>query len=434
MMTAFLWCFGSPGAAVRWLALSREIVSGYAEACSLVGSAGVVVAAVAILLVLVLFGVLERRTSLTTVLYVMVAPTLLVTFRLAFVRQDSHELQFFGYALGVVSAAALSSAGRRRRAILVAVFSGILAVGWWAAGRHGLSTAPGIWRTVSGQRGIGNLTRVVRLDRTRERIAQRSDENLGRLRLPESLVRDLRSGGGDVGVIPWEILLCPANGLPWNPTPTLQLYATYTERLDGFSAAHYASDRAPAVILDQMVPDGILRHRMIDAPATWREIFLRYEPRWVLPSWRMVALERRSEPIHESWRTVSEVAASIDTTVVVPSVRGLLFAFVELRSTLWGRVQRVLFRIPPVYMVVRHASGADTAYRLIPGTAAGGVVVNRLPAQLEGYLALWSGAEVDEVVEMTITGPGAFLFKSPFRVTWRELTTVRSDGPTQPSQ
>jgi len=416
-----LWCFGSPAAMLRWFTLAREMVSGYPEALSLVGSTATLVVGLVILVSLITMAIIERREHHQTAMYMVLAPTLLIAFRLGFVRQDAHEVQFFGYVLGVVAAAALASTVRCRQVILTALFVAVFATGSVVASRHGSASGAVAMSHLSYRQGVNSLIRSLRLQATREDLARRSEENLGRLRLPPSVVRDLESAAGGVGVIPWEVLLCPANGLEWNPAPTIQLYATYTQRLDAFSAAHYASDRAPGIILDQMVPDGILRHRMIDAPATWRAIYLRYQPRLVLPDWRLVALEKRPDAIPERWRTLAAVDASIDTHLPVPRSGGLLFAEIELRPTIWGRLQRGLFRIPPVYLMVHHRSGADTAYRLIPATASAGVLVNRLPSDLDGYLALWSGAEVDDVVEISITGPGAFLYSSPFRITWREL-------------
>ncbi len=112
----------------------------------------------------------------------------------------------------------------------------------------------------------------------------------------------------------------------------------------------------------------------------------------------------------------------LDTPAEVPSSPNLLFAEVDLRLTWAGRVEGSLFRVPLVMLVLHHASGRVTSYRMIPDTARNGILINYFPGQvMERYLRLWTRPVPDPAVRMTITGPGSRFFRSPAAVVWKEL-------------
>ncbi len=414
---------GSPLLVVQWLQLSLQVVSGYSVANSITGPISQLVVGVVAVVGWAVAAVLTRRERDLLVLNLILAPVMLVQLRIAFVRQDDHQLQFLPFVLAVLAVTCLAAPQRRQLSVCSVAVLLLLATGI-PVGL--LPASPGSYLPFEllSFRGVAKLVPLVNPAPLRELLARQSAENLQPLQLPEQWVGTLRGSHNGVGTLPWENQYCPANDLAWNPTPTLQLYSAYTRRLDLWSASHYAGERAPEYILNEYMPVG-KRHQMLDAPATWREIFQHYLPRAALNRPQLALLERRAEPLTCRERQVAHGRVPLGgKPVPVPVSQHLLFAEIDLRFNLLGHLQRSLFRVPLVYLVLHHASGHVTYYRLIPGTAPNGVLINRFPRDFYGYLQLWSGVTDDPVVRFAITGPGVICFKPQADITWQELQIV----------
>jgi hypothetical protein len=407
---------------LRWLSLSREIVSGYSVANSILGPASqVAVGAVTVILWISAAAFLRRDRPLLAFNLVF-APAVIIQFRLAFVRQDTHQLQFVPFVLALVALSALFVHRRRDLAVVVAVFLALM-VGGSATGLidpHGRGFFP--QDLLSGSGGAKAISRLIHFGETRRKLAEESRRNLAPLELPEGWLELVRTSQDGVGTLPWEIQYCPANDLEWSPTPTIQLYAAYTAELDRWSAEKYRGEKTPGFIINEYVPVG-KRHQMIDAPATWREIFIRYRLRAaMLEPTQTALLERRTEVPQTTYEVVHRSSITLGSAgIEVPAADGLLFAEFDLQLNTLGRVQKSLFRIPLIYLVMYHASGDTTYYRLTPGPAVNGVLINRFPKDFMGYRLLWQGRIDDPVVRFMIAGPGLSFFRSPVEITWREL-------------
>jgi hypothetical protein len=162
---------------------------------------------------------------------------------------------------------------------------------------------------------------------------------------------------------------------------------------------------------------------MIDAPATWREIFLRYRLKDFVYDPREVALlEHRAELPRTTYEVVEENTIIFGSAGIdVPRSDGLLFAEFDLRLNSYGRLQKSLFRVPLIFLVMYHQSGDVTGYRLTPGPAVNGVLINRFPKDFVAYRRLWQGVVDDPVIRFTIAGPGLRFFRSEVPITWRSL-------------
>jgi len=418
--------FDRPSTFFQWFHLSAQVVSGYSVANSItnaVANAGVQVAA-GLLTAAAWIGlsVVLRHDRRLLACNLIFAPVVLIQFRLAFVRQDFHQIQFIPFMLALIAASSLFT-HRWRQIAAHATFFAVLLIGGALTDlvdpmARGL-LPKSLLRGGSGPRALSQL---VHIRETRAELAVESAVNLEPLRLGDD-VRDLLEGSHNgVGTLPWEIQYCPANGLEWNPTPTLQLYSAYTKDLDLWSAEHYAGNEAPQFIINTFSAVG-MRRQLFDAPATWRTVFLSYKMRSV--GWEpepVLLLERREDPLQWSFEEISRgTIVPGGASIRVPASDHLLFADINLRFNGLGRIQKSVFRVAAVVLVMTHESGHVSICRLIPGTAGNSVLINRFPRDFRGYRRLWQRIPDDPVVRVAISGDGTSSFRSSAAVTWREL-------------
>jgi hypothetical protein len=136
----------------------------------------------------------------------------------------------------------------------------------------------------------------------------------------------------------------------------------------------------------------------------------------------LLLLERRPVKVGWDYEEIARDTLRIDGDPIdVPQSPFLVFAAPDLRLTFGGSIQKIIFRVPMIFLVMEHESGRSTFGRLIPATAGNGVLVNGYPHDAMSYLQLWRGHVLDPVVRCTITGPGAGFFRPEVPLTWYEL-------------
>jgi len=430
-----LFLFDRPGTFLQWFRLSAQVVSGYSVANSItnaVTNAGVQVA-VGVLTVAAWVGlsVVLRHNRRLLACNLVFAPVVLIQFRLAFVRQDFHQIQFIPFVLALIAISTLFTHNRRIIGAHIAAFAALLVVGALTNLVDPVTNGLLPSNLLRGGSGSRALSKLLHIGETRAALAAESAINLEPLRLEDSVRDLLQESRNGVGTVPWEIQYCPANGLEWNPTPTLQFYSAYTRDLDLWSAEHYAGADAPQFIINTFSAVG-MRRQLFDAPATWRTIFLSYKLRSI--GWEpepALLLERRHDPLQWSFEEGSQDTIALGgASIPVPATDDHLFADIDLRFNALGRIQKSIFRVATVVLVMAHESGHVSICRLIPGTSGNSLLINHFPRDFRGYRRLWQGVRDDPVVRVSISGDGTSSYRPRAAITWREL---RVASPTQPS-
>lgn len=418
-------CFESAFVAFRWVRLALDQISGYSVTASVPEHTLPLAVGVTLLLAWLAFGFWSRKNSLLLVFHLAALPLAVMGFRHAFVRQYTHHVYFVPLLLVLISCSMMMSPKRRQVLIHAVAFCIVLLVGAFAGLAHPIQRGLLPDHILSGGPGLRGLMSLTHLAETRRELARQSTENLKPLRLPDTWLPALREAEHGVGTLPWEILYCPANDLKWNPTPTTQLYQANTSFVDRWSSSHYRGDSAPEFIINEFVPVG-RRQQFADAPVTWRTVLLNYRPVAVLERRNALLLHRRPESLREEWIDLGSETLDLDSHHRVPDFDGPLFAHIRIKPTLLGRLQKTVFRIPPVMLHLSHVSGHVSFCRLIPATAVDGVLINQYPRDFVGYQRLMSGVTDDPVIRLSIGGPGVRLFHPEASVTWKGLRLDRS--------
>ncbi|HTQ79659.1 MAG TPA: hypothetical protein VMM92_06660, partial [Thermoanaerobaculia bacterium] len=415
--------FGAVGAAGEWLSAEWEFLTGMSVAMSLPGPAPELAAGLLSAMAftgLALHAAASR--SRPAAFLVLAAPVVWLNFRHGFVRQDAHVEIFFGAALLFLAIGLLLAGSARELLAAGAVALGVAILGVGSGLYYGRSDGRSLAAGLTGFAGLGARGGLAQPLADWQappwwQTGSWQREN----RLPETWLSPLRAAGLGFDSLPQELSILGANGLRWVPSPTLQLYLAYTRELDERSARHFSGPRAPDVLL---VTYGSIdgRNPLWDPPATWRAILQRYAP---IPSPRpdLTALRRLPRPQTWRWQGPQEEPFEIGEPIAIPAAEDLLFAHLDLRLTLAGRLQAALFRVPPVYAVVQFDDGRRKSWRLLPETASQGLLVAPLPRNAGTFAALFAprqaAAELPRAVRLRLTGPGCRYLARSARVTWR---------------
>lgn len=447
--------FGGVGGALRWLAGQMDLAGGFGGAMSAPGLPGELGAG---LLVLAIFAALTlqamvRRAPLAGFWIAHLVPVWLA-FKYGFVRQDGHVVLFFSYLIGLCAVAVLldrndgqeaakatgplAKADRLGTAPLVAALGILLLGAVPAALARRDQPWPEAFRQATGRTGIDHLRQALNFEGVRAQLERRGRRLLAPVRLPPELVAPLREAGVGVDVLPWELSYLPANGLRWRPNPVLQLYNAYTRRLDLWCARHFEGDRAPGFLIAELA--GVdSRHMLWDTPETWRAVVQNYELAWELPALkprarergelRLLGLRRRPEAPAWAFQEIGVQEARVGEWIAVPAVSGWIFAGLELRPSLRGRLADLAFRPEPVLVETLYDDGAAVRWRLVAATAPGGLLLGPSPRTTAELAGLWRGAVGPRVTRFRLAGPGLSGYREEVLVTWREGRLAASPGP-----
>lgn len=403
--------FGSLGQALHWLGLEAEIVRGYASGMRLPAEPAELTAGMLALAVFAGAWLYAHRTggSLADLWTMLLLPAWFA-FQGGFIRADVHTGGFFPFLLGVVALGFLFARRepdlRATGAACLVLLSLAVPIALRSAGpvsQTRLNLALG----VQGWRNLISALSPADLQRRTERVQRRQ---LRPQRLPAKFVKPVRAAGLGVDVLPWELSYLPANRLRWVPSPTLQLYATYTRRLDGLAARHFSGHEAPDLLLvEQAGIDG--RDMLWDTPETWRAILAGYELDARRPVPNLLVLHRRPAVLRWQLARQGQVVAKAGDWIEVPAGGAWTFAEISLEPRWTGRLERLLLGVPPVFLRAVDGHGRHRTVRILPETAAGGLLMAPAPSNLDELAALWSGGNsAPRLVRFRLTGPGLRCF------------------------
>jgi hypothetical protein len=411
--------FGTPANFLRWLGLEAEIVRGYAAAMRLPAAPPDLVAgllALALFVGLCLYAHRVRGGAADP--WTLLLLPACIAFQHGFIRADAHIVAFFPFLIAAVALGLLFVRGEAelRAAGGVAMVLLLLAIPFSlrfaGPGSQGVDLVLGL----RGWEGLSWSWRPAELEHLIRHVQRRM---LRPMRLPRDLVEPIRRADLGVDVLPWDLSYLAANDLRWVPNPTLQLYATYTPRLDALAAEHFAGPKSPDLLfVDYTAIDD--RDMLWDAPETWRAILTSYEPD---PDRKgpFVVARRRSRPL--SWRLapVGEIRTRGFRWIDVPEAAPgeWIFAEVHLEPSWSGKLERLFLGVPPVHLQALDDRGRHRIARILPETARGGLLMSPAAKNIGEFAAVWfRQPDAPRNVRFRIGGPGLRCYQDEIRIRW----------------
>ena len=385
-LIAALTILAADGDFASFIGYSIELLRGYSAAMSVAGDLRVVAAALVLgaAIAAVLVRVAPERRGIAVALGV----ATFLFFKHGFVRQDTHPLGYFEGTTIVAAVSVLLARDRLTKFAAAAVVLAALAATATVELSIYKTTTVAFYNPLRAINKLVTMPEAVRNLLATDTAGSRS--GLASELLPASLKSQLRPG--TVAVLPWEINLLYANDLPMGLPPIPQLYTAYTGPLDASDRDWFASDDAPPnVLYNNLAIDG--RYPLAEAPSTIMELWCRY--RWVADGkvdGIGYSLLHRTAGTCAQPATVMHRYVRIGQPFALPAAEPgqAIAAHIHLKRNLFGALAETLFRLDPVTARVTDEGGTVT-YRIVPGVAQDGIILQPLVATQPEFAAFFAG-------------------------------------------
>ena len=373
---------GQPiGALPRFFVAQGAIISGFSDAMSVNGP----------LLDLIIYGAVS--TGLLGIFYVRFARRLgslgliavasfgfilFVCFKASFVRHDDWH--------ALIAAGALLLAGYCVSALTQPMLSLIvwaLAVFGWAHIDHAhsrLDIAMAYQRVhlAVARTYHGIKVRASTPQQLRTFLDQQNSAIRAQLPLPFT--------EGSVDMYEYELSTIFAHGLGWAPRPAFQSYFTYGSRLNELNVAHLEGRDAPQHVFLEVQPIDARLPALEDA-GSWPLLLNRY--RVIGRTGAFLVLDRNPNVSNApGMEDVSTSSERLGQWFNLPKVGEPLWAEIDVRPTLLGRIFGALFKRPQLHILFRYEDGQTETFRYVPAMGHSGFVVSPVIHNTTDFAAL----------------------------------------------
>lgn len=196
---------------------------------------------------------------------------------------------------------------------------------------------------------------------------------------------------GDVDIYPFDLSILIASGNTWNPRPVFQSYQAYAQQLADRNAAHLQTTNSPKNVLFRVrAIDG--RLPSLEDGASWPILLTRYSVAGVnlgSASNSLILLRpRNAEAALPEYKVLSAGAWRLGDSLKVPPSDLPIYAEITFTPTVLGRLWRVLFRAPAIWIKPGLRDGSNRTLRLIPGMASSRFLLSPLIESTEDFVIL----------------------------------------------
>src|SRR5262249_52058610 len=328
-------------------------------------------------------------------------------------RQDGHDID----AVAVLALAVfINLPGRRERVAWSVLALAATMLFSMALMSRGLPDVQ--WQMARAAREhAGGLAHLV--TRGTDRRARQRAELLAQYRtfLPS------RPAGSSFDVYPAASGVLVAWQLPPARRPVFQATTAYTERLLEMNAAHLRTPAAPSIVLFEVSPLD-KRFPTLEDSASWREILRR--SRLGSRDGRFEVLQRRATPLVMPVREQRTIAARFGEPFAVPDPQAdLLFARIDLRYTVLGKLTRAAYITPPLFATVQISGEKPRRFRIVPANVRVGFLLSPLVRTTDDFALLTSsgGARLPRVVIIALDRPAfPWMFEPEIDVSFERVS------------
>jgi len=220
----------------------------------------------------------------------------------------------------------------------------------------------------------------------------------------ESLTQDWREdiykliGQETVDVFPDAISHLRVKKLNYHPRPIIQSYSVYDAYLINKNFEFYESEKAPKYVV--YASYGIdNRYAFHDEVKTLITLLKRYKV--IEKDGNQIILERKKtpSPLKITKNPIETIIFNQD--YVLPKQDDLLFMRIKTKYSKYGKLRRLLFQPPPLYIVYKLENGEELRFRAIKTILEAGVIINiHIPNINAENLAKNPPNNVDDIITL----------------------------------
>jgi hypothetical protein len=201
-----------------------------------------------------------------------------------------------------------------------------------------------------------------------------------------------------------------ANGLGYQPRPTVQSYTAYTPALAKMNAEWLRTNRA-AQSLFFALQNVDYRYPALDDGLSWPELLTRYDIKGSSdPAGTYIWLSRSPKPRQYHLQPLLETNVTMEQSFALPT-NGLIWAEIVTKKTFAGDLLSFLYRSTVLTADLKFASPVRLTYRIVPGIAKAGFLLSPYISDNESFVALATADQAVlsnmEVVSMKFYESGA---------------------------
>ncbi len=178
-----------------------------------------------------------------------------------------------------------------------------------------------------------------------------------------------------------------ASGNAWSPRPVLQSYSAYTPTLARLDASHLTGRHAPDNVifsveaLDNRLP-------ALEDGLSWPILVNDYSP-VTMAGGSLYLVAKSSRVAKAPMEALFTGSYSLGETVSLPHTSAPLFAEIDVRQTLIGRMVSFLYKPTILTITLDLENGTQRNYRLVSGMAKAGFVISPLVEGTEDFAMLF---------------------------------------------
>lgn len=395
-----------------YLSNSYEVARGYDVAMSASGPFSRILLGVLIIGLLAWLLLVSRREGKFNIIFFILINSgfILVSFKHGFVRHDDHAYFFFANMLVILSILYISNRNEIVKLLRVLTLAVICILAVIISNKYAAQVTPNCTGRLSTVRHA--LSVMTDISKQRETMEQCKNAIRESLPLSQDTLRQIHDV--PVDIFPWEISLVYAYDLRWSPRPVFQSYSAYTTKLDSLNAQHFRGIVAPRFLLFSLhsIDD---RYPIFDEPETFRTLLKTYRP--VSRDGEFIILEKKGTDDSSVENNVLISNGSIGKPISVPKIaNGFLFARIHMNYNLLGKLSRLFFRPPLVYIHFIKNGNVSERYRFIPSNAKNGLFLSERVRDLNDLYNVWEGRLTENLDAIQISAAASLFYKNNIKV------------------
>ena len=218
-------------------------------------------------------------------------------------------------------------------------------------------------------------------------LSREYDEELAKIRAEYTVPQ----ASGTFDIYPTDNADLLAWNVPWNPRPVLQSYAALTPELLLADERHLRTDKAPDHVLFQIRPSDEHLPSLEDG-ASWAALLDNYTVGATDDEFTHLDRKKTIE-FQSSFVVLQEGVYRTGERIALPPVEGPMFAEIDLRQTLFGKIVDAAFKPTQIRLLLKLSDGTMRNYRVVPSMMKTGFVLSPLIEDTKDFNELVSGEE-----------------------------------------